>query len=134
MQLSFKHLTLVLHSASVDISNIVASNKIFGNLQLVYVALRRDYVSGSPGAAGALDVVKLGDYTVENCAQPTGLLPMSVSRSGAEIVAVTPGNYSWIVVNNCTSSNEDDVIIPSSTPINFRVSVTGQARLELDNS
>ena len=119
-QLTFRWLDLQILSASVDIDDISAANLIFGNLGLVYVALRRDYTSGSPGETGALDVLTADELEL-------------VSRDTSDILTfVTPGNYSWIIANNCQPSSSST--ISTSVSIDFRVAVTGQARLELDNS
>lgn len=117
-RLRMRFLNLKLVSAEVSVADIGSTNKIFGNLGLAYVALRRDYQSGSPGEAGAVEVLKVEDL---------GL----VERSNVESIYVTPGVYSWIVANNMQPSDTSD--IPTSTEINFRLAATGQVRLELDN-
>lgn len=117
-RLRMRFLNFRLVSADVDIADITASNKISGSLGLAYVALRRDYQSGSPGTAGALEVLQINDL---------GL----VERPTDETIYVTPGVYSWIVANNMQPSDEST--IPTSTEINLRLAVTGQVRLELDN-
>jgi len=120
MRLTFKMLNLQLHSASVDIGDIDTSNKIFGNLGLAYVALRRDYSSGSPGITGALDVVVVDEIEL-------------VARDITNVVTLdTPGLYSWIIANNMQPSSDSD--ISTSTSIDFRVSATGQVRIELDSA
>lgn len=119
-QLTYRWLDLQILSATVDVDDITANNLIFGNLGLVYVALRRNYASGSPGETGALDVLTISDVEL-------------ISRDFTDILTfVTPGNYSWIIANNCQPSSSST--ISTSTSIDFRVSVTGQARLDLDNS
>jgi hypothetical protein len=118
-RLRFRFLNLQLHTANVSISDITATNKILGNLGYAYVALRRDYSSGNPGAAGALEVLNISEI---------GL----VERATDEAIYTTPGRYSWIIANNMQPSSTSNV--PTSTEINFRLSATGQVRLELDNA
>jgi hypothetical protein len=119
MRLLYRFLNLQLHTSSVDIADISAVNKVSGNLGYAYVALRRDYSAGNPGAAGAIEVLNISQI---------GL----VERNNVETVFATPGRYSWIIANNMQPSSSS--VIPTSTDINFRLSVTGQVRLELDNS
>jgi hypothetical protein len=119
MRLSYRFLNLQLHTSSVAISDISSVNKVSGNLGYAYVALRRDYSAGNPGAAGGLEVLNISDI---------GL----VERTNVETIFTTPGRYSWIIANNMQPSSSS--AIPTSTDINFRLSVTGQVRLELDNS
>jgi hypothetical protein len=118
MRLRYRFLNLQLHTASVEMSDIAATNKIFGNLGFAYVALRRDYSAGNPGAAGGLEVLNISEL---------GL----VERTNVETIFSTAGRYSWIIANNMQPSSSSD--IPTSTEINFRLSITGQVRLELDN-
>lgn len=117
-QLRFRFLNFQMHSSNVTISDITASNKVLGNLGYAYVALRRDYQSGSPGAAGALEILSIS---------AVGL----AERANVETIYATPGSYSWLVANNMQPSNTSGV--PTSTEINFILSVTGQVRLELDS-
>jgi hypothetical protein len=121
MKLTYRLLNLQVHTSTVDISLIQNVNKVFGNLGIAYVVVRRDYTSGTPGAAGALDVLTA-----------TGLGVFS--RDAANVVELTtPGTYSWIIANNTQPSSDSSSLIPSSTSIDFRMSVTGQVRLELDS-
>lgn len=114
-------LQLELLAASVDTDRITNLNKIFGNLGLAYVVLRKNYVSGSPGEAGALDVVKLD-------------VAGSIQRTGIPVVLTEDGTYSWIVANNMQPSSDAESLIPASTSIDFKLNVTGQARLEINGS
>lgn len=118
MRCTYRYLSFQIHTSTVDVSKVASENKIYGNLGLVYVALRKDLVSGSPGAAGALDIVSLNSL---------GIAIRDASESNA-VVMTEPGVYSWYVVNNCKAA--DGVYIPAFDPIDYRVSVTGQARLE----
>lgn len=119
MILRYRFLNLQLLASTVDMADISAVNKILGNLGYAYVALRRDYSSGNPGAAGALEVLSISEL---------GL----AQRDTTETIFSTPGNYSWIIANNMQPSSDSD--IPTSTEINFRLSVNGQVRLELDSA
>lgn len=118
-RLRFRFLNLQLHTANVSLSDIASTNKILGNLGFAYVALRRDYSSGNPGAAGALEVLNISEIGI-------------VERSTVETIYTTAGRYSFILANNMQPSSTSGV--PSSTEINFRLSVTGTVRLELDNA
>jgi hypothetical protein len=117
-RLRFRFLNLDFLSSSVTIADIASSNKIFGNLGLAYMALRRDYQSGSPGEAGALEVLTVSAL---------GL----AERSTTETVYATAGVYSWMIANNMQP--DDGSTIPTSTEINFRLAATGQVRLEMDS-
>jgi len=120
MKLTYRVMNLSLVASSVDISLISNSNKVAGSLGLAYVVLRRDYVSGSPGAAGALDSLIITAET-------------TVSRDSSSTVELTTaGIYSWIVVNNMQPSASSS--INTSTSINFDLSVSGLVRLELDSN
>ena len=120
MQLTYRFASVQLISSTVDVSQIDVTNQIYGNLGLVFLTLQPNYVNGSPGAAGALDALvapALGIYE---------------RNSAAPVTITTPGSYSWIIANNMQPSSTS--VIPASTPINFRVLVTGSVRLELDNT
>lgn len=120
MRLTFKFLNLQIISASVDTDDVVGANKTFGNLGLAYVVLRRDYTGGNPGAAGGLDAVIATGLGV-------------TERTGNQVRFDTAGFYSFIVANNMQASTDESVIIPASTSIDFRLSVTGHARIEYDS-
>jgi hypothetical protein len=119
MRLRYRFLNLQLHTSTVTVGDIASTNKIFGNLGFAYVALRRDYSSGNPGSAGALEILSISEI---------GL----VERDTTETIYTTAGRYSWIIANNMQPSSS--ATIPASTEINFRLSLTGQVRLELDNA
>lgn len=122
MRLIYKVSNLYISASTVDVASITNGNKIFGNLGLAYLTMRQDYISGSPGAAGGLDVLVA-----------TGLGPFS--RDVTNIITVaTPGVYSWIVANNMQPSTDTVPIVPVSTSIDFRVIVTGTVRLEMDSA
>lgn len=116
MKLRFQYLNINLVASSVTIADISSLNRIWGNLDLCYVALRRDYVTGNPGESGALDTVRVSALGV-------------TTRSTAAIEFTEPGTYSWIVANNMQPA--DDVAIPATSSIDFRLSVAGQARIYL---
>ena len=122
MRLTYKLANLQISAANVDPDDITAGNKIYGNLGLVYLALRRDYVSGSPGAAGGLDVLVANELG-------------TTSRDVTSIVTLTTaGVYTWIIANNMQPSTDTTPVIPVSTSIDFRVAVTGAVRIELDSA
>src|ERR1041385_7714284 len=54
----YRYLSLELFSASVDIGDINSANKVSANLDLIFVGLYRDYISGHPGLIPAVDVLK----------------------------------------------------------------------------
>jgi hypothetical protein len=116
MKLRFHYLNINLVAATVDIEDISSLNRIWGNLDLCYVALRRDYASGNPGESGALDTLRVASLGV-------------TTRTADAIEFTTPGTYSWIVANNMQPS--DEATIPPTTSIDFRLSVAGQARIYL---
>lgn len=119
MKLRYRFLNLNIISATVNTSDITSLNKIFGNLGLAYVALRLNYVSGSPGEGGGLDVLVGDDLGV-------------FQRPTDELILTTPGIYTWLLASNMKSSSEDGSLIPPTTAIDFHVSVNGALRLELD--
>jgi hypothetical protein len=116
-RLSLRALTMQLLEATVDIGDIVTGNKVVPNLGLAYYVLRKDYVSGSPGGAGALDYLKLDGVG-------------AVARSTVPAVFVGPGNYSVIIANNMQTSTESTI----TEDIDFKVLMTGQFRLELSTT
>ena len=122
MRLTYKLCNLTVSASTVDPADITNGNKIFGNLGLVYLALRKDYISGSPGEAGGYDVLVATDLGIYSRDTTLG------------VIITTPGVYSWIIANNCQASTDATPVIPTSTSIDFRVSVTGTARLELDSA
>lgn len=119
VRLRYSYLGLHILSSTVNTANVTSLNRIHGNLGLAYVTLRLNYVSGSPGASGGLDVV-VGD--------DIGLF----QRTGDALVLTTPGIYTWLLASNMKSSSEDGSLIPATTAIDFNVSVNGALRLELD--
>ena len=122
MKLTYTLANLQVMSCTVDTALITASNKIYGNLGLVYLTLRKDYVSGSPGAAGGLDVLVSDDIG-------------TVSRdTNASTVITAAGVYSWIIANNMQPSTDTDPTIPITQAIDFRLAVTGAVRLELNSA
>lgn len=118
-KLTYQWSNLQILEASVDTADIASSNKIYGNLGLVYLTLRKDYNSETPGEAGALDAVVATDLGI-------------FSRSAATVTMTTAGVYSLLVANNMQPSSTSSV--PTSTSIDFKVSVTGQLRLEITST
>ena len=120
MRLSFRFLNIQLHTATVEIADIASGNLIYGNLGFVYLVLRRDYLSGSPGSSGALDTLALTQAGI------------TARDTADELIFSTPGTYSWILANNCKANSA--TAIPTYQSIDFSVSVTGQVRIELDTA
>ena len=122
MQLTYQFANVQIISSSVDNTKITSGNKSYGNLGLVYLALRPNYTGGSPGAAGGIDAVVATDV---------GVFSRDTSTS---VVITTPGNYTWLVASNMQPSTDSSPLLPPSTSIDFRVAVSGVVRLTLDNS
>lgn len=122
MRLTYRMANLQLLLASVDTALITNGNKNFGNLGFAYLTMRKDYVSGTPGAAGGLDAL---------VATSLGYFVRDTTTS---VVVTSPGVYSWIVCNNMQPSTDTVPLIAPSTSIDFRLISTGTARLELDGS
>lgn len=122
MRLTYRMANLNVMLATVDTALVTNGNKIYGNLGLAYLALRLNYSTGSPGAAGGLDVL---------VANVLGITSRDASTS---VVVTVPGIYSWIVANNMQPSTDTVPLIPTSTSIDFRLAVTGTVRLDLDAS
>ena len=122
MEISYTVANLNLISSSVDTTQITNGNLIYGNLGLAYLALRLNYSSGSPGAAGGLDALVATS------------LGASSRNTASGVVSVAPGVYSWIVANNMQPSTDVTPLIPTSTSIDFRLAVTGVVRLTLNNA
>lgn len=118
MRLTYRWLNLQLHTSSVPVTDISTTNRVYGNLGLAYVVLRKDYISGSPGLAGALDTLII---------DTTGVAVRDYTQT---VTLDAAGTYSWIVANNMQASTTSTV--PTSASIDFRLSVTGQVRLLLD--
>ena len=119
MRLTCRMLNFQLVSSAVDVTTIAADNHVNGNLGLAYVVLRKNYISGSPGAAGGLDTLM---------ASNVGLYTRDITTP---VVITDPGTYSWIVANNMQASSDQTDLISPSTSIDFIVAATGSARLEL---
>ena len=122
VQLTYKLANLTVSAATVNTADITAGNKIYGNLGLVYLTLRKDYTSGSPGVAGGYDVLVATDL---------GIYSRDTSLG---VIITAPGVYSWIVASNMQASTDAVPVIPTSTSIDFRVAVTGTVRLQLETA
>ena len=120
MRLTCRALNLQLSDASVDVAGISSSNLIYGNLGLVYVVLRQDFTSGSPGVAGGLDTLIATD------------LDTFIRDPSRPISVTAPGVYSWVIANNTQPSTAANPGVPTGTSIDFTVTVSGSARLELE--
>jgi hypothetical protein len=117
MSLTVRFMSLQLMSCSVDVTRIGTLNRIYGNLGYVYLALRNDYTGSSPGASGALESLVATDIGIFNRDITT---PLTI---------ITPGTYSWLLVNNMKA--DANSAVPPSVSIDFRVCLTGQVRLNL---
>lgn len=115
-RLSLRALTLQLMESSVAVGSISSTNRVVSNLALAYVVLRQNYVSGTPGASGALDSLAISAIDV-------------VSRSTVPLLITTAGYYSLIAANNMQASTSS--AISTGTSIDFKLAVTGNLRLEL---
>ncbi len=120
MVLTVRYLSLQLLSSNIDTTRISSVNYVYGNLGLVYLVLRRDYTTGNPGATGALETL---------IATSTGIFTRDTA---SPLVISTPGIYSWIAVNNMKADATS--LISTSTSIDFRLCITGQARIDLSNA
>jgi len=119
MLLTVRYLNIQLLSTNVDVTKIANVNKIYGNLGLCYVALRRDYTSGTPGAPGAVETLVAND------------LGITARDTASPLFVTVPGTYSWLVANNMKADATS--AISTSTSIDFKLSITGQVRLDLSN-
>lgn len=122
MTLTYKLANIQMSASTVDTALITAGNKIYGNLGLAYLTLRKDYLSGSPGVAGGLDAL------VSNG------LGITQRDTSVRVEITSDGVYSWIIANNMQPSTDTVPLIPISSSIDFRLAVTGSVRLELDAS
>jgi hypothetical protein len=120
MALIVRYLNIQLLSSNIDVARVSNSNKIYGNLGLAYVALRLNYTGGSPGLPGATETLVATDL---------GITARDVSTP---LIISVPGTYSWVVANNMAADTSS--LIPASTSIDFKLSVTGQVRLDLSNA
>lgn len=135
MKLTYWYLTFQMISASVDIQSIGDTNKISPALDLAFLGLYRDYVSGFPASTPALDVVKIRESstTTGDCIPITDTLGRFITvRSSPMLTFTTPGVYSFIVANNMQAASTS--LIPTTTSIDFQLCVTGQIVLELDSN
>jgi hypothetical protein len=120
MRLTVRMLNLQVLTSTADVEALDPTNLVYGNLGLVYVVMRKDYMSGTPGASGGVDslIATSVGYFVRDITVP---------------IAVTdPGVYSWIIANNTQPSTANSPGVPIGTSIDFEVALTGSARLELN--
>jgi hypothetical protein len=134
MKLSYRFMTLQMLSSTVDTTLIVPGNKISPSLDFAFIGLYLNYSSGHPGTQPALDVVKIR----ENPSAAVDCVPVNqvsgqfiTVRTDPLVQFTTPGIYTFILANNMQAST--DSTIPSTTSIDFRLSATGQVRLELSS-
>jgi hypothetical protein len=119
MLLTVRYMTLQILACSVAITNIAAGNRVNGNLGLVYLALRKDYTGGDPSAAGGVETLIATD------------LGIFARDTAVPLYVTAPGTYSWLIVNNMKADATSAV--STSTSIDFKLCINGQARLDLSN-
>ena len=120
MRLTVRMLNLQVLTSTANVVALDATNLVYGNLGIVYVVLRKDYLSGNPGAGSGVDSL---------AATGLGFFFRDIT---APVMVTDPGVYSWIIANNCQPSSARSPGIPTGTDIDFEVAVTGSARLELN--
>ena len=119
-RLTYRMLNLNFISSTLDLTEIDTRNKINANGGLCYVGFYANYVSGNPSTSTALDMLTATSFGV-------------VARTANPIVLTTAATYSWIAVNNVQwNSAVSSLTVEDSA--DFRLSATGQCRLELDLS
>ena len=119
MKLTVRYLNIQLLSCSVAVASISNVNKVYGNLGLCYVALRLNYASGSPGLPGGVETL---------VANQLGITARDINTP---LYVTVPGTYSWLVANNMKADATS--AIPTSTSIDFKLSITGQVRQDLSS-
>ncbi len=115
---TYRFMNLNLVSSSFDTTKITPSNLIVPGFGFVYLGLFFNYVSGDPGGLPPLDVVETSTIGV-------------VHRGGNPLVLTSPGTYSWIAVNNI-QFNSQNALLTQTDSADFKLSCTGQCRVELD--
>ncbi|MHC4332503.1 MAG: hypothetical protein ACYSUV_01985 [Planctomycetota bacterium] len=133
MKLVYQYLTLQMLSSSVSTNLIATENKVSPALDLAFIGLYRNYLSGYPGTQPALDIVKIRESatTETDCIPVNQLSGQFITvRTSPVIEYTTPGVYSFIIANNMQASSSSSV--PVTTSIDFRLSVTGMIRMKLE--
>jgi hypothetical protein len=119
-RLTFRMLHLNFISSTFGLDKIRAQNRINANGSFCYTGLYFNYSSGDPGSLSALDIVK------------TNTLGLT-TRTSSAIVRTEPGTYSWIAVNNIQWSDQN-ALLTIQDSADFRMCITGQCRMELDQT
>lgn len=119
-KLTYQMMNLNFISSTFALGNLTPYNLVDANGSFCYVGLYLNYVSGSPGTAIALDLLKAGSFGV-------------FTRTANPVVTVQPGTYSWIAVNNIQYSDQN-ALLTTSDSADFTLCCTGQGRIELDLS
>jgi hypothetical protein len=119
-KLTYRVLNLSFLNATVALNTLTPQNLINASNGYCYVGMYLNYVSGDPSLVTALDILPatgLGNFT----------------RTANPVVALNPGTYSWLAVNNIQYSDQN-ALLPLGTSADFQLCITGQCRLELDLS
>jgi hypothetical protein len=124
MRLTQKFLQVHISEATATVQNIISEHKKKDSLELVYIGVYKDYVGNDPTDLPTVDIVKVSDLGVTD-------------RPTTPLIILQPGVYSWVLANNCkpytpVSSSDPPTVI--TDPINFKVGVTGQIRIEMDKA
>ena len=119
-RLTFRMLHLNFIASTFDLAKITPVNKINANAGLCYIGMYANYVSGDPGSTASLDTLSASAFGV-------------VTKVTNPIVLTTPATYTWIAVNNVQWNANNSALTPQDSA-DFRLSATGQVRIELDQS
>ncbi len=115
---TYRFMNLNLQSSNFDTTKILPVNLIVPGFGFCYIGLFANYVSGDPGGIPPLDVVESTTFGV-------------ASRNISPLVLTQPGTYSWLAVNNI-QFNSQNALITQTDSVDFKLSATGQVRIELD--
>lgn len=117
-RLSVRMLHFNFISSTVDLQNITTVNYINSSMGLCYVGLFLNYTNGDPSQLTKLDKVSASSLGV-------------FTRLGNPLIISTPGTYTWLAVNNVQYNNQNPYLTVTDSA-DFRMSCTGQWRIELD--
>ena len=119
MRLTYRYLTAQMITSTVDTRDVTAANKVSAGRGLAFAGFYFNYGGGAIGSVTALDTVDLASI-------------QTVARSAAPVIQTSPGVYSLIVVNNMKPSTAAEAVIPLEVSIDFKLTITGSIRLELN--
>ena len=136
MRLRYRFLTLQMMGASItNISDIGDSNRVSSAIDLAFLGLYLNFDNTAhPATQSAIDIVQVrsaldGSATCIPLSQVQG--QFVTVRTAAEVIATTPGIYSFVIGNNMKENPSSTGPIPQTTSIDFNLAVTGSVRLEL---